>query len=125
MNIKNLFNEDDPRCLYCNGICKANYSGGLEHQSFLEDEYHCLNCGETFLIIGDAINKNLFNTTLIFTCIDLKVMYFSDAQQMAVSKLPNLNLAKDKFISFIPNFDIDFSQKDLLYQKLKTYLIFS
>lgn len=112
--MNNLIDEDDPKCLYCNGICKTTHDSDA---TLITDRYACLICGEVFeksYTIG--FEPGIFS----FTCQDLYIIVFAKTAKFAVSSID-----KNNKINYIPYFDINFSNKNSLYQKLKTYLTFS
>ena len=112
-NFLNKINVNCPTCLYCHEQCSKTY----ENTSFIK--YKCQICNEIIILYG-TIDVNfscldfLINTTLFEN--DFKIEKCEDIQNKKY-------ISSDKWIS-IPQFEIDFSNKEKLYNKLKTYMVF-
>ena len=105
---------DSPICWYCNLYLQHAYGGG--NISIYNDIYNCKCCNENYRIyyFNDQIKRT------IFTCIDLLINLDVEKNQYGIK----YNDDNDKY-TWIPPFNIDFSDKQLLNNKFKTYLIFS
>lgn len=118
-----LIDQEDPRCLYCNGKCDIAFEGKtIAHsaQMYDIDTLTCQECGERFCI--DSLQNSAGETTYVaftFTCKKYDVVFlYSDAAFDIFTR-------KGKHITTLPAFEVDFSDKKKLFQKLKTYVIFS
>lgn len=118
-----LINENNCRCLYCNSICDFKL-GQFTH------EFTCGKCREEFKIhfsIYAAIYavgcKNLLPIihSFTFTCKDLLAfhVYYNLNTSVKIGYINEIELID------VPSFNPDFSDKEKLYQKLKTYSLFS
>lgn len=128
-----LIDRNVPCCLYCNAEFDTNAmsirstSGYAAHKlgqlniakSDAETLY-CVDCKETFEIYSHQENDGeTYYTGFNFTCKGLSIEC-----KYAESVFDITNL-KGEHKTGIPAFVPDFSDKDKLYEKLKTYLIFS
>lgn len=141
-----LIDIDNPRCLYCNSDCDFEHDS--KDMSMMPPSGHtfevrvltCRKCQEVFEIHWYETNQQVTQYYgFVFTCKDILVfnMYlmspFEGAEGMfCLGK-------KDKHLhSLIGNrpgafpyrprirpFPVNFSDKEKLYEKLKTYVLFS
>lgn len=118
-----LIDRDDPKCLYCHsGIVYELKSEWLPNTSLKADVeiITCQKCKEVFKIHslqgGDGATEY---TGMTFSCRDYRVFFNYIESYLSIFD------DKGKYIVSIPSFIVDFSDKDKLYEKLKTYLIFS
>lgn len=118
-----LIDRDDPKCLYCHsGIVYELKSEWLPNSSLKADAeiLTCQKCKEVFKIHSlqgaDGVTEY---TGMTFSCKSYRV--FNSYIESYFSIFDD----KGKHIVSIPSFMVDFSDKDKLYEKLKTYLIFS
>jgi len=106
---------DNPGCLYCLHKLKdvTSYADILLRQ----DLFVCPNCNEgyTLLIKSDTVY------CAFFTCFDIEVISYLDKDDFGIKPFNS----KIKDFIWVPEFFIDFSDKNTLYSKLKTYLILS
>jgi hypothetical protein len=126
MKIEDLFNLEDPRCLYCNGP-ELNFSSetfpGIAIKAIYNvcDTYTCKWCEEEFQVIKVSTPLGLSEivTGFGFSCDDVYISYHFDDDQMQIimAGIPG----HVKLPPFIP----DTSDKQKLYLKLKTYITFS
>lgn len=125
MDIKNIiFDIDNPLCLYCNGSCSTHTTGVVRLQT---DTYYCDPCNESFIFFykDDVLN------TFEFTCNNYSILIDLDTDIykicLNVSDLIELQASYNKPVKYIkvPEFTIDFSNKQKLFEKLNTYAIFS
>lgn len=82
----------------------------------MEDEFICNSCYEELVIT----HIDYKFTSLSFTCLGLKVIFDLEKNRYGIK-----NCNRDSKIVWVPPFDIDFSDKNNLFCKLKTYLAFS
>ena len=118
-----LIDRDESKCLYCNSeIFYELKSVWLPNTSMKADKeiLTCQKCKETFAIHslqgGDGITKYIGFT---FSCKNYRVFF------NYVESYFDINDKSGAHIVAIPSFTVDFSDKNKLYDKLKTYLIFS
>lgn len=115
MSIKQIeeINYNRPECLYCKSICESD-SGGEAAMSMTT--YDCKSCGDYFMIISVSNTKELQ-----FTCKEFCIFYTKGDSYFEIY---NTNGTSHEDWVRIPMFDINFSDRERLYEKLKTYLIF-
>jgi hypothetical protein len=118
-----LIDRDDPKCLYCHsGIVYELKSEWLPATPLKIDVelISCNKCKEVFKIhsIQGADGHTEYNG-MTFTCKGYHVFFNYIESYFDISD------EKGKHIVAIPSFTVDFSDKSKLYEKLKTYLIFS
>lgn len=123
MQLHELINRDDPRCLYCNSEIHYELKSEWLPNIALKVDVEiitCRKCKEEFRILslqGDDGNTDY--TGFTFTCKNYRIFspylepYYFDMSEGG------------KHIVTFPSFVVDFSNKKKLYQKLKTYLVFS
>lgn len=118
-----LINQNEPRCLYCFSEIDYSMSSQWLPGSNLRSDTEtltCRKCKESFWIHslqGDDAETVINGFT--FSCKDFWVFF---------NYIEDYFDVKDKhrkFLFAIPSFEVDFSDKDKLYEKLKTYLLFS
>lgn len=136
MQMHELIDREDPRCLYCQSECDFK----LEHRPDIitlpPDTYYveiltCIKCKEIFEIHGyeDELTKI---TKFVFTCKNIVVInQYPQPSGIMVgfnigdkSNLWPKTFSGHKTIN-IPTFEVNFSDKKKLHKKLKTYLVFS
>lgn len=108
-----LIDKIYPICLYCQSECQFE-GKGLLNSLFIKNTYFCSQCREKFVIVCRFDKEYSFT----FTCSNLRIEYIQFSNKFNISKL------SDKTYISIPDFPLDFSNKESLYNKLKTYLIF-
>jgi DNA-directed RNA polymerase subunit RPC12/RpoP len=118
-----LIDKNEPKCLYCNSeIFYELKSDWLPNTSLKVDSeiITCHKCKEEFKIHSlqgsDGVTEY---TGFTFTCKSYCVFFNYIESYFDISD------KKGKHIVAIPSFTVDFSDKNKLYDKLKTYLIFS
>ena len=126
-----LIDEEDPHCLYCKNKCniiwvESNYD--VSHYPAPSpwiniNKYYCVSCDEVFRVhtIGESA------ISFDFTCKDIWVRIYYDTENFSFEKRsdalsPNSNC---HWVNGLDNVEFDFSNKDKLYNKIKTYLVFS
>jgi hypothetical protein len=122
-----LIDWQDPQCLYCQASCDTELRG--LHPNYNVNTYTCRGCRETFEIHWGGFVDVEEIAVFSFTCRDLMVCH----QYGHGFAIDNHSLLWDGSRSpkstnvqhCIPPFDVDFSDKDKLYRKLQTYLVFS
>jgi|ERR1700723_3204088 len=109
--------REDPKCLYCHSELDSDVEASWNSNRAAESTYfyRCEICFEQFrvFLLRDA-EKNFF-----FTCKDICVL-----QDFQLSEYGLSTLDKSEVI-WVPQFEIDFSDKEALWLKLKTYITFS
>lgn len=128
-----LIDREDPKCLYCHSSCDFRHDGigfNKGQSSFEVQILTCTNCKEIFQIhwLEDEKSETTYYSFL-FSCNGIVVV--NDYERgMSVGgpellwdnwRLSN-PIPSEKFVS---HFRIDFSNKEKLYNKLKTYQVFS
>jgi len=125
--LQKLIDKDDPKCLYCKSRCNFQLNSDSSPRSitYVIEIYSCQNCGEVFEIRnweGDAIE----NAQFIFSCKEFAVLSVPNNGFHIASRnslWPSYH-KKGECVD-IAEFNVDFSDKEKLYQKLKTYIVFS
>lgn len=138
-----LIDREDPRCLYCNSDCDLKQDGiPISTWNPAGNIYECQTltcrkCKEVFEIHWYDHQGSIFYSAFGFTCKEMFVldlyprpndnppegMMFITTRKHLYSDDPRKSPMRSK--SRIPPFLVDFSDKNKLYEKLKTYLIFS
>jgi hypothetical protein len=110
-----LFNPDDPICLYCNSECDVN---GFGEAMAVVDTYTCRQCKEEFEIfsVGEIRGFN-------FTCNGISVHHNYPTNQFGIKRITKEKSSLD--LVWLPEFEVNFSEKEKLHRRLLTYLIFS
>jgi len=112
-------NQQEPFCLYCGQTLGINEESHFTLTGAIEVvfNYKCEDCVEGLRIttIDDEYNN------CIFTCKGICVLEDFRESQYGLTLL----LKTGDEPVWIPEFKIDFSDREALYQKLKTYLTFS
>ena len=115
IQLHTLFNPDNPTCLYCKSACDTS---GMGEAMMVIDIYTCRQCKEKFEIggiIGEPTNG------FGFTCNGISAFHNYELKQFSLGLV-------DKIMSprvWVPEFDVNFSEKEKLHQRLLTYMIFS
>jgi hypothetical protein len=131
MQLHTLIDREDPKCLYCGSDCDISLCGNapLFGNSITDEEtLSCRSCLEYFTITSEAGYAGTTYISFIFSCKDILVncLYAQDVFNLKKSLLKKKIILDVKHAGVnIPSFNIDFSNKEELYKKLKTYLIFS
>lgn len=103
-------NEID-KCLYCSSDLEIQYKNWQD--SVGDTILKCNSCGEEIRFYNFLSVK-----VVLVSCKDLFIICdFSDVYQVANASLTSKTVE-------IPIFDVNFSDKEKLYSKLKTYLTF-
>lgn len=115
-----VINEDNPYCFYCKSECyikvSSTYSSIDNFTSF-----NCKFCNERF-VIYNLHNYDELVSSFEFTCKDFSVHIYYITENFSLRKL---NYKEKIWINDLHNVKFDFSDKEKLYNKLKTYLMFS
>lgn len=130
-----LIDKDDPRCLYCDGEVdvelKGNWSTALSARHDVE-VLRCRKCREVFEIhsMQDSTGETHYGS-FVFTCgkYCIQNAYSSDRyvignHSLLFQEVINPSVPETTKVD-VPNFSIDFSDKEKLLAKLGTYLLFS
>jgi DNA-directed RNA polymerase subunit RPC12/RpoP len=116
-NLDKLINLDYPFCLYCNSRCDIASWGNSQA---VTETYVCLSCKEKFEFIY-ADDKLI---SIIFTCNEFQVIYTIDIQSFGIKKIEEDQSQIFNRI-WVPEFEINFKNKDILNNRLATYLLLS
>lgn len=125
MKLHELIDKDEPQCLYCNSATDLSLSlksEWLPNTSLKVDVevIACQKCNEEFKIHSlQGGDGNTEYNGFTFTCKSYRVFFNYIEDYFDISD------KKGKYIVAIPSFTVDFSDKDKLFDKLKTYLVFS
>lgn len=128
MDLRDYLNQDQLNCLYCNSECEVNASSYASSKGLYHDHisiFNCKHCHEVFKI---TITTSSYNNILDGS--KTEHLYFQQlftCKTMAVSIRDGKFFIRNKFSNEIevPPFNIDFKNKEELYNKLRTYLLFS
>ena len=132
MQLHELIDREDPRCLYCKSECDIQLTGNYilpgSSSQYNVDMLTCRKCKERFDIhwIDEATNVVSF----AFSCKKMAVFHAYGHGFIIGIKKELLWSYEDRADTkdtdkYLPPFDIDFSDKKKLHNKLKTYLLFS
>src|SRR5271167_2369062 len=125
VNLENISDILSYHCPYCHGDFMMDASG--EHAygaaaTRLVDTYTCIECSEVF----EIHQEDQENVSFLFSCNGVYVRYINDQFLVATNdKLQYRKLGMSAPHVVIPPFPVDFSNKEKLHQKLKTYVLFS
>jgi hypothetical protein len=115
LNIKGYINNSEASCIYCRNKCPLE----KKKSSFDEwDLYLCKKCQESFIVYYDLLNEDTADA-FSFTCKGITI--YQDYNDIDVFLLRKYE-SKGDAVS-IPFFEIDFSDKERLFKKIKTYLM--
>lgn len=121
-NIEYLLAKD---CPYCHGDFRIDATGehdGMSPFTRLVDTYRCVECGEVF----EIHQEDQKIVSFLFSCNGIYVRCLVD--QFVITTDDRLQYRKLGLTAphiLLPAFSVILADKDKLYQKLKTYLIFS
>lgn len=133
MQMHELIDREDPKCLYCNSECDLSLDGnGIGLVSYEIQMLKCRKCGEQFEIHETSHGNASMYKAFVFTCKNLVVFN----EYGSGFRIGDTDLLWSKDVSarawktpddpvWIVPFEVDFSDKKKLYKKLKTYLVFS
>ena len=130
-----LIDQEDPCCLYCRSQLQIESSGEWVANSKVIQEVEkltCPKCEEHFEIysIQDDTSETHYES-FTFTCKDIAVFYHYTNKNFIIGnhKLLFTSLTDFAFsligTNNVPVFEVDFSDKNKLYNKLKIYVLFS
>jgi hypothetical protein len=114
------FSSADPYCLFCSNHiddCKSENT-----QFYSTTNYNCVGCNEIFIdmyFYGAPKTENQF---FIFTCNDLQVNLNTKGKTIQINRLPITFPPSGKKLDYFP---LNFENKKSLYDKLKTYQLFT
>lgn len=127
--VLSLLDRENPTCVFCQVPCVFSSRSIADQPDILTtDTYSCLTCNATFHVYSqdvfpslfDAAKSKLVSYDFRFTCYELVLWYGDNPEHYLLgNKHKNIHWLK------IPIFTMDFSDKNKLYSKLKTYLLFS
>ena len=118
-------NIENPTCLYCNSPCSLesqDQTGG----KYINHKHTCSVCSEYYTIFFETnhyydIDRYYYNFN--FSCKEFLVSMSNDPDSLSIRNRKAVSL-RPGWVR-VPPFHISFSDKDKLYEKLKTYLLFS
>jgi hypothetical protein len=118
--MKDSYNDldlDNPFCLYCNSKCDIA-SWGTNNS--VSENYTCLLCKENFefIYVDDKI------ISVLFSCNQLQVLHLFEIQSFGIQKI-DTDRSQPFNRVWIPEFKINFKDKQLLESRLSTYLLLS
>lgn len=136
MQLHELINKEEPKCLYCKTLCDFKMDGRASTPAN-PDAYYveiltCTNkkCKEVFEIHGWEDTGEI--TDFVFSCKNIVIINkYPQLSGIAVGfnigDKSNLwpKMFGGRVTINVPLFQVDFSDKKKLYKKLKTYLVFS
>ncbi len=114
--IFNIFNFDNPICLYCNHACTISSWG---KQNDAQESYICKSCNEKF----EFVYSDDKLVSIVFSCEDIQVVHLLEIQSFGIQKI-DLQESQPLNRVWVPEFFIDFADKQSLKIKLGTYLLF-
>lgn len=122
----NLIDRDYPVCLYCGEQCNIALEGNQVPLASSTATYDietltCQSCGEHFSI--DQIQDVQGETTYVgfsFTCHQYEIVFLYKDEVFTL-----YTTSGGKFVANLPIFEVDFSDKNKLHDKLRTYIVFS
>lgn len=136
MQLHELIDREDPKCLYCRVRCDLKVTGRnssvAQPDPYTIEILTCTNikCQEIFEIHSWDDDQRV--SDFVFTCKDIVVINkypqpSGTAVGFNIGDKSNLwpKMFSGHITTNIPPFKIDFSNKNKLYNKLKTYLVFS
>ncbi len=103
-----------PKCLYCGEKCEISSSGDVQIEFI---KYNCISCLERVAIVI-FINSN--KKDILISCNDLDIRYIDSSNVINISKQTEITNGID-----VPYFELDLTNKEQLYRKIKVYLTFS
>jgi len=112
----NLINIDDAICPYCKSHCNIS-SQSVDNSEIHYDTYNCVSCNELYCLSFDADICFDFHVS----CKELLITLSMHPDGYCISRGSEIRLGGKN----IPLFYMDFSDKETLYNKLKTYILFS
>ena len=105
-----LINPNMPRCVYCRNMCQES---GINNIYTIR--YSCMSCLEYIRLYFDGQTNT--PVLLHLSCENMLIEFTN------MSK--SIKFKTDQDWITIPQFEIDFSDKEKLYNKLKTYMVFA
>lgn len=135
MRIHELIDKNFPCCFYCgtefdlNAMSLSSSSGyaaylagGMNIARTDRETLFCVDCKERFEIHSNQQNDGeTIYTGFIFTCKGLEVYCNYEKATFDISSLED----RQGRSTAIPEFEPDFTDRDKLHTKLRTYLVFS
>jgi hypothetical protein len=126
--------RDDPRCLYCGFFVDIELKGEWIARSSIRYDVEvltCRKCKEVFEIHSmQGYDGETEISGFVFTCKELCVQYSYNHPYFRVGEHNLLYQSLDQQASAkggteVLAFPVEFSDKEKLWEKLRTYLIFS
>jgi len=105
MDYRKYFYKLKNKCVYCNSQC-------MDTGSF----WKCNKCSEQYIF------NDYWGKSITFTCKEFYINHYMEDEKLFSVK--NREKPLSDWVA-IPAFNIDFTDKDKLYKKIKTYLLMS
>jgi hypothetical protein len=122
MLLHELIDRDEPKCLYCNSGVDTRLTSEWIPKTALKADHEgvsCHSCNEVFGIYSfQKSDGETVYTGFTFTCREYNI-YFDYSMNCFDVKIGA------EYVTTIPFFTVDFSDKEKLCEKLKTYCVFS
>ncbi len=124
-----LIDREEPKCLFCQSETNVDVSSNWDNRYGRMDTetLTCRSCKEIFVIHSNQDTSGETRCTgFAFSCKGVLIYYDYDSNKFWIGN--HQKNYKSLFVSeptIIPYFSVDFSDKNKLHEKLKTYLIFS
>ena len=116
-NISETIHFGESKCLYCQSICELECWSNPDNAS--TTSYTCKKCLEKFEFIYEDDNLIAFN----FTCNTLHVVYFTEVHAFGIQVKKPLDIEVLNRV-WVPEFEVNFKNKDSLFNRLNTCLLF-
>lgn len=132
MNLEQIMNWfmscvdiENPICLYCKSPCTQEIQD-LTGGKYINHRHTCSICSEYYTLFfetnhSDDVDRYYYNFN--FSCSEFLVSMSNNPDAISIRNR-NTSSLRPGWVR-VPLFHISFSNKDKLYEKLKTYLIFS
>lgn len=119
-----LIDREDPKCLYCNSNTEFNSDSisSSHGTTYNKETITCCACKEIFEILSTQNLEGVTSYTAFhFSCNGIFVLNYYDIDVFYFSTKSFVSKNWEE----IPKFEVSFFDKNKLYEKLKTYLLFS
>ena len=120
----NLIDPENPKCLYCHNLITTivRDSQSIIGTGLYQDNetFICLYCKEHFIIITylDSNNETEY-IAFGFTTENYAIYHWYELKEFEI-----MDRKKEKFITSLSLFDVDFSDKEKISNKIDIYLTF-
>lgn len=120
MLLYELIDLEYPICLYCkHSVTYSTYSEIDKISGAIDQVYNikCNKCPERFEIFVRTLYDKYICSTFLFTCLNFNISDYPLDGKFRI-QLSHSNPI------WVPAFNIDFSDKNKLFEKLSTYIFF-